>query len=126
MTATSASPRPSSGTGTSSMCSDLGIPVACVEAVEHVLFVPVQGDGAVSLRQRHRGKICGLAARVEDRVEYLFHGRLLIPLAACCLRLGLPPRCGYCRWIPRPVTKALFASAATASLHQVQNTHYGR
>src|SRR5690348_18396576 len=74
-----------------------GIPVACVEPVEHVLFVPVQGDGPVGLRQRQRSEISGLTARIEDRVEYLFHGRLLF-MAASRLRLGLPSGSGYRRW----------------------------
>jgi hypothetical protein len=42
-----------------------------------VLFVPVQGDGPVGLRQRQRGEISRLAAGIEDDVEDFLHGCLL-------------------------------------------------
>jgi hypothetical protein len=50
------------------------ITVGRLEAVEHVLFVPVQGDGPVGRGQRQRGDIGRRAARVTDRVEYRLHG----------------------------------------------------
>jgi hypothetical protein len=54
-----------------------GITVAHVETIEHVLLVPVQGDGPVGLGERQRGEISRLAAGIKDGVEDFFHGCLL-------------------------------------------------
>jgi hypothetical protein len=103
-----------------------GIPVARVEAVEHVLFVPVQGNGPVGLRQRHRGEIGGLAARVEDHVKYLFHGRLLIhgpspPHPRSAGRERLPPMDTW-RGDQGPFSPEPRQQACTSA----RNMHYGR
>ena len=63
------------------------VPVAGVDAVEHVLLVPVQGDCPVGLRQRQRREISRLAARIEDGVEDFLHDYLL-PGSTCTMSAG--------------------------------------
>ena len=83
MTATSASPGPSSGTGTSSRCSDLRGSLSRVSRPgEHLRLVLVHGDRAVRLGEwqgrRSRRRCCPR----EDRVQDFLHG---VPPA-----MGLP------------------------------------
>jgi hypothetical protein len=65
-----------------------GIPVPDLEAVEHVLLVPVQGDGPEGLRHRLCREIRGLAPRVEDGVKNLFHSCLPGQPQACLTEAG--------------------------------------